>query len=95
MVPKTRYTKSGDVHIAYQVVGDGHRDLVYLPGIFAHIEVQWEEPSYARFLRRLTSFSRLIALDMRGTGLSDRSAQLPLLEHQMDDVTAVLDAVGG
>jgi pimeloyl-ACP methyl ester carboxylesterase len=94
VVPKTRYTKSGDVHIAYQVVGDGHRDLVYLPGIFAHIEVQWEEPSYARFLRRLTSFSRLIALDMRGTGLSDRSAQLPLLEHQMDDVTAVLDAVG-
>lgn len=92
MVPKTRYTKSGDVHIAYQVVGDGSRDLVYLPGIFAHIELQWEEPSYARFLRRLSSFSRLIALDMRGTGLSDRSVQLPLLEHQMDDVTAVLDA---
>jgi class 3 adenylate cyclase/pimeloyl-ACP methyl ester carboxylesterase len=67
---------------------------VYLPGIFAHIELQWEEPSYARFLERLSSFSRLIALDMRGTGLSDRSAQLPLLEHQMDDVTAVLDAVG-
>ena len=94
MVPKTRYTRSGDVHIAYQVVGDGSRDLVYLPGIFAHIELQWEEPSYARFLRRLSSFSRLIALDMRGTGLSDRSPQLPLLEHQMDDVTAVLDAVG-
>jgi class 3 adenylate cyclase len=94
MVPDTRYTKSGDVHIAYQVVGDGSRDLVYLPGIFAHIELQWEEPSYARFLRRLSSFSRLIALDMRGTGLSDRSAQLPLLEHQMDDVTSVLDAVG-
>ena len=81
------------MHIAYQVVGDGSRDLVYLPGIFAHIELQWEEPSYARFLRRLSSFSRLIALDMRGTGLSDRSAQLPLLEHQMDDVTSVLDAV--
>ena len=94
MVPDTRYTKSGDVHIAYQVVGDGSRDLVYLPGIFAHIELQWEEPSYARFLRRLSSFSRLIALHMRGTGLSDRSAQLPLLEHQMDDVTSVLDAVG-
>ena len=94
MVPDTRYTKSGEIHIAYQVVGDGSRDVLYLPGIFAHIELQWEEPSYARFLRRLSSFSRLIALDMRGTGLSDRSAQLPLLEHQMDDVTSVLDAVG-
>ena len=93
MVPKTRYTKSADVHIAYQVTGDGSRDLVYLPGIFAHTELQWEEPSYARFLRRLGSFSRLITLDMRGSGLSDRSAQLPLLEHQMDDVTAALDAV--
>ncbi|MDA9981695.1 adenylate/guanylate cyclase domain-containing protein [Gammaproteobacteria bacterium] len=93
MDPITHYTKSGDVHIAYQVVGDGPRDLVYLPGIFAHIELQWEEPSYARFLQRLASFSRLIVLDTRGTGLSDRSARLPLLEHQMDDVTAVLDAV--
>lgn len=94
MVPDTRYTKSGEIHIAYQVVGDGSRDVLYLPGIFAHIELQWEEPSYARFLRRLSSFSRLITLDMRGTGLSDRSAQLPLLEHQMDDVTSVLDAAG-
>jgi class 3 adenylate cyclase len=94
MVPATRYTKTGNVHIAYQVVGAGGRDLVYLPGIFAHIELQWEEPSYARFLRRLSAFSRLITLDMRGTGLSDRSAELPLLEHQMEDVTAVLDAVG-
>lgn len=94
MVPQTQYTKSGDVHIAYQVVGDGARDLVYLPGIFAHIELQWEEPSYARFLQRLSSFSRLIMFDTRGTGLSDHAVQLPLLEHQMDDVTAVLDAVG-
>jgi pimeloyl-ACP methyl ester carboxylesterase len=94
MGPRTQYTKSGDVHIAYQVQGDRSHDLVYLPGIFAHIELQWEEPSYARFLERLHSFTRLIALDMRGTGLSDRSAQLPLLEHQMDDLTTVLDAVG-
>ena len=94
MIPQTQYTKSGDVHIAYQVAGEGARDLVYLPGIFAHIELQWEEPSYARFLRRLSSFTRLIMLDTRGTGLSDHAVQLPLLEHQMDDVTAVLDAVG-
>ena len=81
MTPKTRYAKTGDVHIAYQVVSDRSRDVVYLPGIFSHIELQWEEPSYARFLNRLSSFSRLIALDMRGTGLSDRSAQFHGVEN--------------
>ena len=91
--PQTRYAKSGSVHIAYQVVGEGQVDLVYLPGIFTHIEHQWEEPSFARFLRRLASFSRLILLDPRGIGLSDRTGELPILEHQMDDVLSVLDAV--
>jgi pimeloyl-ACP methyl ester carboxylesterase len=93
-VPTTRYVKSGDVHIAYQTVGDGPVDLVYLPGIFTHLEHQWEEPSFARFLHRLASFSRLILLDPRGIGLSDRAPELPILEQQMDDVLAVLDAVG-
>ena len=92
--PTTRYAKSGDVHIAYQTLGEGEADLVYLPGIFTHLEHQWEEPSFARFLRRLAGFSRLILLDPRGIGLSDRAPDLPLIEEQMDDVLAVLDAVG-
>jgi class 3 adenylate cyclase len=92
--PETRYARSGQVHIAYQVVGDSPLDLVLLPGAFSHIEHQWEEPSFARFLHRLASFSRLIVLDVRGTGLSDRWTELPTLEEQVDDVLAVLDAVG-
>jgi class 3 adenylate cyclase len=91
---ETRYARSGDAHIAYQMVGSGSVDLILLPGAFSHVEHQWEEPSFARFLRRLASFSRLIVLDVRGTGLSDRAAQLPTLEEQIDDVLAVLDAVG-
>jgi pimeloyl-ACP methyl ester carboxylesterase len=93
-VPTTRYAKCGNVHIAYQVVGDSPRDLVLVPGWVSHIEYAWEEPSYADYLRRLTSFSRLILLDRRGTGLSDRVADLPSLEQQMDDVRAVMDAAG-
>jgi class 3 adenylate cyclase len=69
---KTKYTRSGDIHIAYQVVGEGPLDLVYVPGWVSHVELAWEEPTLARFLRRLASFSRLIAFDKRGTGLSDR-----------------------
>jgi alpha/beta hydrolase fold len=91
---ETRYARSGEVHIAYQTVGSGSVDLILLPGAFSHVEHQWEEPSFARFLRRLASFSRLIVLDVRGTGLSDRAAELPTLEEQIDDVLAVLDAVG-
>jgi pimeloyl-ACP methyl ester carboxylesterase len=94
-VPReTRYAKSGEVHIAYQVIGDGPFDLVLIPGLFTHVEHQWEEPSEARFLERLASFSRLIVLDARGTGLSDRAPELPPMEEQMNDVRAVLDAVG-
>ena len=94
VVPDTRYAKSGDIHIAYQVVGDGPIDLVFLPGLFSQVEHQWEEPSFAHFLGRLASFSRLIPIDARGTGLSDRAPVLPPMEEQMDDVLAVLDEVG-
>ena len=76
MTPETRYARSDDVNIAYQVVGDGPLDLVLVPGWVSHVEHAWEEPSFAAFLRRLTSFSRLIFLDRRGTGLSDRVLQL-------------------
>jgi class 3 adenylate cyclase len=93
-VPETQYAKSGRVHVAFQVVGNGPLDLVFIPGLFTHVEHQWEEPSFARFLNRLASFSRLIILDVRGAGLSDRALELPPMEEQMDDVMAVLDAVG-
>jgi class 3 adenylate cyclase len=94
--PETRYALSGDVNIAYQVVGDGPLDLVFVMGWVSHLDYFWEEPSFARFLRRLASFSRLILFDKRGTGLSDRVAldDLPALEQRMDDVRAVMDAVG-
>jgi class 3 adenylate cyclase len=92
--PETRYAKSGDVNIAYQVVGDGPRDLVLVPGWVSHLDLDWEEPRYAHFLRRLASFSRLIMFDKRGTGLSDRPGGLPDLETRMDDVRAVMDTVG-
>ncbi len=94
--PQTRYAKSADVSIAYQVVGEGPFDLVYVPGFVSNIELMWEEPGYARFLERLASFSRLILFDKRGTGLSDPVAteDLPTLELRMDDVRAVMDAVG-
>jgi len=96
MTPQTKYTKSGDVNIAYQVVGEGPLDLVVVPSYASHLELQWEEPAYARFLQRLASFSRLILFDKRGTGLSDRvaDADLPTLEERMDDMRAVVDAVG-
>ena len=94
MAPETRYARSGDVNIAYQVVGDAPRDLVLVPGWVSNIEVFWEEPACARFLERLASFTRLILFDKRGTGLSDRVADLPNLETRMDDVRAVMDTVG-
>jgi pimeloyl-ACP methyl ester carboxylesterase len=94
--PKTDYAKSGDVHVAYQLLGDGPVNLVFVPGFVSHVEHFWEDPSLARFLRRLASFSRLVFFDKRGTGLSDRvsEAALPTLEERMDDVRAVMDAVG-
>ncbi len=94
--PRTHYARSGDVNIAYQVVGDGAIDLVYVPGWVSNLEAAWEDRALARFLERLASFSRLILFDKRGTGLSDRVPvdQLPTLEQRMDDVRAVMDAVG-
>jgi pimeloyl-ACP methyl ester carboxylesterase len=94
MQPETRYVASGDVNIAYQVVGDGPRDLIIVPGWLSNIEVFWEEPTLVRFLERLATFSRLILFDKRGTGLSDRISDMPMLETRMDDVRAVMDAVG-
>jgi pimeloyl-ACP methyl ester carboxylesterase len=95
-VPETRYASSDGVNIAYQVVGSGPFDLVYVPGWVSNIEVMWEEPRLAAFLERLASFSRLILFDKRGTGLSDAVSDdhLPTLERRMDDVRAVMDAAG-
>jgi pimeloyl-ACP methyl ester carboxylesterase len=94
-VPEVRYARSGDVNIAYQVVGDGPVDLLYIPGWISHLDLYWEEPTVARFLRRLGAGFRLILFDRRGTGLSDRVPEdvLPTLETRMDDARAVLDAV--
>ena len=92
--PETKYTQSGDISIAYQVLGQGPIDLVFVPGFVSHVEYAWEDPSYARFLQQLASFSRLILFDKRGTGLSERIMGIPTLEQRMDDVRAVMDAVG-
>lgn len=94
MKPKTRYAKSGDCNIAYQVVGDGPIDVVYIPGWVSNIDMMWTEPRLATFLTGLAKFSRLILFDKRGTGLSDRMFHLSSLEERMDDIRAVMDAVG-
>jgi class 3 adenylate cyclase len=93
-VPETRYAKSGDLHIAYQVSGDGLFDLVFVPGYVTHLELHWDMPSFVPALEKLGSFSRLIRFDKRGTGMSDRVSGAPTLEVRMDDVRAVMDAVG-
>ncbi len=89
--PPVRYAKSGDVHIAFQVIGDGPFDLVYVPGFTSHIDLNWDPPA-AHVTERLSSFSRLIYFDKRGTGMSDPVADVPTLEDRMDDLLAVLDA---
>jgi pimeloyl-ACP methyl ester carboxylesterase len=96
MQPKTQYALSGDVNIAYQTVGAGPLDLVFVTGWVSNIDEFWTDPPFARFLNRLAAFSRLIVFDKRGTGLSDRvdEHQLPTLEQRMDDVRAVMDAAG-
>src|SRR3954454_11068413 len=97
MTPATRYTTAPDgVSIAFQVVGDAPLDVVWVPGWISHVEAIWEEPTAARFLERLASFSRLILFDKRGTGLSDRvpTSELPSLEQRMADVLTVCDAAG-
>jgi pimeloyl-ACP methyl ester carboxylesterase len=91
--PVTEYAKSGDVHIAYQVVGSGQRDLVFVPGFVSHLEFNWEQPAWVHFLERLGTFARVICFDKRGTGMSDR-VPVATLEERMDDVRAVMDAAG-
>ena len=92
--PPTQYAKSGDVSIAYQVVGEGPIDLVLVLGFATHVELQWESPPFAHFFERISSFSRLIIFDKRGTGLSDPVTEAPTLEERIDDVRAVMDAAG-
>jgi pimeloyl-ACP methyl ester carboxylesterase len=92
--PEVRYARSGDVNIAYQVSGKGPLDLVFVPGFVTHVELAWALPAFAPFLERLSSFSRLIRFDKRGTGMSDRVSGAPTLETRMDDMRAVMDAVG-
>ena len=92
MAPETRYARSGDLHIAYQVVGEGPIDLVYVPSWISQVEHYWEEPVVAGYFERLASFSRLILFDRRGSGLSDPVPSAPTLEEQIDDVVAVMDA---
>jgi pimeloyl-ACP methyl ester carboxylesterase len=95
MEPSTRYAQSPDgASIAFQVHGEGPLELVFVPGFVSHVELVWEEPAIASFLRRLASFSRLIVFDKRGQGLSDRFGRPPTLEQSMDDLRAVMDAAG-
>lgn len=94
VLPSTRYAKSGNVHVAYQIFGEGNVDLVFVPGFISNLEQYWDEPSFARWLRSLTRFARVIMFDKRGTGLSDRVEPLPTMDVRMDDVRAVMDAAG-
>ena len=94
MQPDTRYAKSGDVHIAYQVFGEGPVNLVLAPLFVSNIEKYWDEPDLARWLLRLASYARVAMFDKRGTGMSDRVAELPGLDQRIDDLRAVMDAAG-
>src|SRR3984893_15514513 len=88
-----RYARSGDVHIAYRIFGDGPRDIVLIPGTLSHVELLWEVPSNEHLRKRLTAFARVIVFDKPGQGLSDRVAE-QTLEERTGDVRAVMDAVG-
>jgi pimeloyl-ACP methyl ester carboxylesterase/DNA-binding CsgD family transcriptional regulator len=91
MEPETQYAKSGGLHIAYQVTGEGP-ELVMVPGLTSHLEIQWRDPGYRRFVRSLASFSRLVRFDKRGTGLSDPVAEPPSLDERVADLKAVMSA---
>ena len=93
-LPRTQYARSGDVSIAYQVVGEGEHDIVLVPGFVSNVELGWQSPLYVDFYERLAGMGRLILFDKRGTGLSDRVSGVPSLEVRMDDVRAVMDAAG-
>lgn len=92
--PETRYARSGDIHIAYQVTGNGPIDVVFVQGFISNLEVQWEDPGLTHLFNRIGAFARLIVFDKRGSGLSDRVNDMPSLETRMDDVRAVMDAAG-
>lgn len=94
MRPDTRYARSGDVHIAWQAFGEGDANLVVVPPFVSHIENFWDQPDCARWLSRLGTFARVVMFDKRGTGMSDRVADLPGVDQRMDDVRAVMDAAG-
>lgn len=94
VLPETRYAVSGDISIAYQVIGDGPVDVILVPGIASHVEFLHEFPGYTAFLRRLSRFARVITFDKRGQGLSDRMSDAPSLEQRIDDVRAVMDEIG-
>ena len=95
MEAPVKYAKSGDVHIAYRVFGDGPRDIVLIPGTLSHVELSWERPVHEHLLNRLTAFARVIVFDKRGQGLSDRvAAPEHTLEERIGDVRAVMDAAG-
>jgi class 3 adenylate cyclase/pimeloyl-ACP methyl ester carboxylesterase len=93
-VPETRYAQSGDVNIAYQTMGHGPHDMVIVSGANSHVEFHHELPGFTAFLRRLSGFARVVTFDKRGVGLSDRVSGVPPLEERMDDVRAVMDAIG-
>ena len=92
-LPETRYALSGDVSIAYQVMGNGPIDIIMVPGVFSHVEFMHELPGYTAFLRRLSRFARVVTFDKRGQGLSDRMSGAPSLEERMDDVRAIMDEI--
>ena len=93
-LPVTRYALSGDLNIAYQTMGDGPIDLIIVPGMMSHVEFMHEGPGYTASLRRLSRFARVVTFDKRGQGLSDRMSGAPSLEQRMDDVRAIMDAIG-
>src|SRR4051812_9734654 len=94
MQPVTQYARSGDLHIAYHAFGEGPINVVVVPGFVSNVENYWDEPRFARFLTRLASYARVVTFDKRGTGMSDRVAELPGLDQRMDDLRAVMDAAG-
>ena len=93
-LPETRYAQSGDMNIAYQVMGDGPIDIIFVPGLTSNIEMFHELPGYTVTLRRLARFARVITFDKRGQGLSDRISGAPSLEQRIDDVRTVMDEIG-
>lgn len=94
MLPETKYAPSGDIYIAYQVTGDGPVDLLWAPGTVSHLDLDWDSPVKSQFIKRLSTFCRLIRFDKRGTGLSDRPIKMATLEQRTDDIRTVMDAVG-